>query len=112
MVRKPLYLMEVVDVFAHRLELLKATHDEAETLSTVLDRSVTYPDVSIRAFTKAAKAMGFPLFAIAQMRHYAQEMRSVRMLATPRTGPRWLGGEPGLSVDLSRRGGGPSRTGW
>lgn len=49
--------------------------DIADVLSTVLGRKVTYREVSDRMFAKAARAQGFPLFEIAQVRHYAAEVR-------------------------------------
>ena len=51
-------------------------HDCAQAFSRVLSRRVRYVDVSTRMFTKAAKAQGFSSFEIAQMRHYAEELRS------------------------------------
>lgn len=49
--------------------------DAAAIMGKALGRSVRYRDVSIRMFTKAAKAQGFTSFEIAQIRHYAQEVR-------------------------------------
>ncbi len=50
--------------------------DAAEVLGKVLGRPVTYRDVSTSMFIKAARAQGFPLFQIAQVRHYAAELRA------------------------------------
>jgi len=50
-------------------------HDVAEIFGRILDREVSYQDVPTRMFTKAAKALGFPNFEIAQIRHYAEELR-------------------------------------
>lgn len=50
--------------------------DVADTLSDVLGRRVRYRDVSARMFSKAARAQGFPTFQIAQVRHYAAELRA------------------------------------
>lgn len=54
---------------------LISAHDAAEILGKVLKRPVRYRDVSVRMFTKAARAQGFTPFEIAQIRHYAEEMR-------------------------------------
>ena len=50
-------------------------HDVADILGQILDRKVTYQDVPTWMFTKAAKAQGFSNFEIAQIRHYAEEVR-------------------------------------
>ena len=50
--------------------------DVAGILGRVLGRRVRYRDVSTRLFVKAARAQGFPTFQIAQMRHYAAELRA------------------------------------
>jgi len=50
-------------------------HDAAQTLTTLLGRKVTYNPVSIKMFTKAALAQGFPLFEISQIRQYAIELQ-------------------------------------
>jgi hypothetical protein len=47
----------------------------AEILSTQLGRRVRYQDVSFKMFTKAARASGFPIFDISQIRYYAEEIR-------------------------------------
>jgi NAD(P)H dehydrogenase (quinone) len=49
--------------------------DVAEILGDVLGRPVRYRPVSTRMFIKAARAQGFPTFQIAQVRHYADELR-------------------------------------
>ena len=49
--------------------------DVAASLGDVLGRRVRYRDVSTRMFVKAARAQGFPTFQIAQVRHYAAELR-------------------------------------
>lgn len=54
---------------------LLSAPDIAGILSGVVGRTVTYRDVSDRMFAKAARAQGFPLFEIAQVRHYAAEVR-------------------------------------
>lgn len=48
----------------------------ANVLGTVLGRRVTYRAASERMFVKFARAQGFPLFQIAQVRHYAAECRA------------------------------------
>ena len=50
-------------------------HDCAEVFSRVLGRKVRYRDIPIRMFVKAAKAQGLSNFEIAQIRHYAEEIR-------------------------------------
>ena len=50
-------------------------HDVAETMGRVLGRTVRYRDVPTRMFVKAATAIGVPVFQIAQIRHYAEEVR-------------------------------------
>ncbi len=50
-------------------------HDVAEVFSRVLGRNVRYQNVPTRMFTKSAKALGFSDFEIAQLRHYAAEVR-------------------------------------
>ncbi len=49
--------------------------DVADIFGQILDRKVTYQDVPTWMFTKAAKAQGFSNFEIAQIRHYAEEVR-------------------------------------
>ncbi|MEM1416405.1 MAG: NmrA family NAD(P)-binding protein [Myxococcota bacterium] len=49
--------------------------EAAEAMGRVLGRRVRYQPVSTRMFIKAARAQGFPLFQIAQVRHYAEELR-------------------------------------
>ena len=48
----------------------------ADVLGRVLGRKVAYRPVSERMFVKFARAQGFPLFQIAQVRHYAAECRA------------------------------------
>jgi NAD(P)H dehydrogenase (quinone) len=55
---------------------LISPEDAAATLADVLGRKVRYRDVSTRMFVKAARAQGFPTFEIAQVRHYAAELRA------------------------------------
>ena len=52
---------------------LLAPDDIAAILSRVLDLTVTYRDVPLPLFVKAARAQGFPLSEIAHLRHYAAE---------------------------------------
>lgn len=54
---------------------LLSGYDVADIFGRVLGREVTYQDVPTWMFTKAAKAMGFSIFEIAQMRHYVEEIR-------------------------------------
>ena len=55
---------------------LLSGHDYASILARVLDRPVTYRDVPTSMFTRVAKAQGLMTpFEIAQIRHYAQEVR-------------------------------------
>lgn len=49
--------------------------DVAEIFGSILERKVDYVDVPTSMFIKAAKALGFSNFEIAQFRHYAEEMR-------------------------------------
>ncbi len=49
--------------------------DVARVLGEVLNRDVQYRPVSEAMFVKFARAQGFPLFQIAQVRHYARECR-------------------------------------
>ena len=55
--------------------VLISGHDVAEVFGRVLNRKVTYQDVPTWMFVKAAKAQGFSNFEIAQIRHYAEELR-------------------------------------
>lgn len=48
----------------------------AGVMGDVLGRRVRYRSVSTKMFIKAARAQGFPTFQIAQVRHYAAEMRA------------------------------------
>lgn len=48
----------------------------ASLLGEALGRNVTYRAVSERMFVKFARAQGFPMFQIAQVRHYAAECRA------------------------------------
>jgi uncharacterized protein YbjT (DUF2867 family) len=50
-------------------------YDVADIFGRVLGRPVRYQDVSTPMFIKAAKALGLLDFEIAQMRHYAEEIR-------------------------------------
>ncbi len=54
---------------------LISPYDCAEIFGRVLGRKVRYQDVSTRMFTKAAVAQGLSWFEIAQIRHYAEELR-------------------------------------
>ena len=55
---------------------LLSGHDYAEVFSQVLNRKVSYRDVPTRMFVKAATAQGLLTpFAIAQIRHYVEEVR-------------------------------------
>jgi len=49
--------------------------DVAGIFSNVLKRKVVYKDTSFDMFSKAAKAQGFPLFDISQMRYFTEELR-------------------------------------
>jgi len=50
--------------------------EAAESMGRALGRRVRYTAVSEKSFVKAARAMGFPTFQIAQVRHYAHELRN------------------------------------
>jgi len=50
-------------------------YDVADIMGDILDRPVKYQPVSIPLFAKAAKALGFSNFEMAQIRHYAQEVQ-------------------------------------
>jgi len=50
--------------------------DAADIFSKVLERKVTYKNASFDMFSKAAKAQGFPLFDISQMRYFTEELRN------------------------------------
>jgi uncharacterized protein YbjT (DUF2867 family) len=50
--------------------------DAAASMGRVVGRNVTYKPVSEKSFVKAARAMRFPTFQIAQVRHYANELRN------------------------------------
>ena len=50
-------------------------YDVADMMGRILDRPVKYQSASIPLFAKAAKALGFSNFEIAQVRHYAQEVQ-------------------------------------
>ena len=49
--------------------------DIADTLTRVVGRKVTYRDTPPQMLVKAATAQGFERFQIAQIRHYAEELR-------------------------------------
>lgn len=55
---------------------LVAPAEVATVLSTVLGRGVRYRAIPEATFVKFALAQGFPLFQVAQVRHYAAEMRA------------------------------------
>jgi uncharacterized protein YbjT (DUF2867 family) len=55
---------------------LVSPEEVASILTEVVGRRVRYQDVSTDAFAKAASALGFPRFQIAQVRHYADELRA------------------------------------
>jgi NAD(P)H dehydrogenase (quinone) len=55
---------------------LLSPDDVAGVLGDLLGRRVRYRDVSTRMFIKAARAQGYPIFQIAQVRHYAAELRA------------------------------------
>lgn len=48
-------------------------YETAEIMGHILNRSVRYQHVSMPMFIKAAKALGYSDFEIAQVRHYAEE---------------------------------------
>ncbi|MEM9217260.1 MAG: NmrA family NAD(P)-binding protein [Cyanobacteria bacterium P01_F01_bin.150] len=50
-------------------------YDVAEIMERILNRPVKYQPVSIPMFIKAANALGFSNFEMAQIRHYAQEVQ-------------------------------------
>jgi len=50
--------------------------DVASVFSKILNRKVAYKDASFKMFSKAARAQGFPLFDISQMRYFTEELRS------------------------------------
>ncbi|MEM9016998.1 MAG: NmrA family NAD(P)-binding protein [Verrucomicrobiota bacterium] len=50
-------------------------HDAAAAIGEALDREVRYEPAPDALFLKAARAMGFSLFEISQVRHYIKEMR-------------------------------------
>ncbi len=54
---------------------LISCHDMAATFGRILGRKVRYRDVPTRMFLKAAKALGISTFEMAQVRHYAEEVR-------------------------------------
>jgi len=55
---------------------LLSPQDVAVSMGELLGRRIRYRDVSMRMFAKAAVAQGFPTFQIAQVRHYAAELRA------------------------------------
>lgn len=55
---------------------LISPQDCADILGHILGRKVRYQNVSTRMFTKAARAQGLSWFEIAQVRHYAEELRA------------------------------------
>ncbi|PON14168.1 hypothetical protein C2W62_30510 [Candidatus Entotheonella serta] len=55
---------------------LIAPQDCADVFGHILGRKVRYQNVSTRMFTKAARALGLSWFEIAQIRHYAEELRA------------------------------------
>ena len=50
-------------------------HDAATAFEKILDRKVSYEDISTSLFVKSAKVMGFSNFEITQIRRYAEEVR-------------------------------------
>ena len=56
--------------------------DAAEAMGRALGRTVRYEPVSEKDFIKATRAMRFPTFQIAQVRHYANEHRNGGFIGT------------------------------
>lgn len=56
--------------------------DAASSMSRVLGRTVRYEPISEQDFIKASRAMRFPTFQIAQVRHYANEHRNGAFVGT------------------------------
>lgn len=56
--------------------------DAAAAMTRALGRTVRYKPVSEKDFVKAARAMDFPTFQIAQVRHYANEHRNAGFAGT------------------------------
>lgn len=54
---------------------LLSPHQIAEIMGRALGRKVAYRDVPRRMLLKATIAQGFPTFQIAQVRHYAEELK-------------------------------------
>lgn len=51
-------------------------HDVAAIFGQILERQVRYQNISTRMFAKAALALGFSNFEVAQIRHYVEELRA------------------------------------
>jgi hypothetical protein len=79
-------------------------HDAAATIGRVLSRPVRYRDVSTNMFTKAAAAQGFSLFEIAQIRHYAEEVRAgVYAVSAPTDHVQRVSGRPTEPFETTAR---------
>ena len=84
-------------------KLLSGT-DVAEVMGSILDRKVRYVDVSTRMFIKAARALGMSDFQVAQVRHYAEEVRQgVFEIAAPNDHVEQVCGRPAESFETTAR---------
>lgn len=54
---------------------LLSPYDIAAVLGKILDRKVTYQDVSFHMFAKASKALGYSEFEISHLRYFSEEIR-------------------------------------
>ncbi len=54
---------------------LLSPYDIAATLGKILDRKVTYQDISFHMFAKAAKALGYSEFEVSHIRFFSEELR-------------------------------------
>lgn len=83
---------------------LLSGHDVADVFGRILGRKVRHQDVPIWMFTKAAKALGFSNFEIAQIRHYAEEVRGgAYAISAPTDHVEQVCGRPAESFEITAR---------
>jgi uncharacterized protein YbjT (DUF2867 family) len=79
-------------------------HDVANVFGHILGRKVTYQYVPTWMFTKAAKAQGFSIFEIAQIRHYAEELRGgTYEIGAPTDHVELITGRPAEDFEITAR---------
>jgi NAD(P)H dehydrogenase (quinone) len=83
---------------------LLSGHDVAEVMGRVLGRKIRYQPVSTKMFVKSAKAQGISNFEIAQIRHYAEEVRAgAYAVAGPNDHVERVTGRPAEDFEVTAR---------